>query len=65
MITITVTNQDQFRLAEAILSYEVRWNPDLNGASYRIEMGDHAEIDGCDDPEAMQLFNSIFCNESY
>ena len=45
MITITVTNETERQFADDAMSREIMENINLNGADYRVVIGDFCSID--------------------
>lgn len=60
MIKITTTSKEFAAKAEKVMSHEVMYNVNLNGAEYEIEVGDYNEIDIKDQYLGTTLYNLIF-----
>ena len=66
MITITTANKTEQQFAEAAMAQEVLRNPNLNGAEYKVVIGDEWErgIDGADELVGAALMNVVFEREA-
>lgn len=60
MIVITTTSAELAERARHIMAAEVLHNPDLNGADYRVELGDFDSIDGADELTGAALHIKLF-----
>lgn len=59
MLIITINKKEKLQEVEDFMADEVLTNPHLNGATYKVELGDFVSIAGMDDYDGATLQCSI------